>query len=157
QIATLAVRTGARVVNFNTFSPWDDQVVAGTRTANNVPSYSEVRDRLVEALDVVAAAGTEVNVKYFPLCMLPERHRKSAYNFAQLEYDRQGWASASSAGVAAPARRLAEGNSVPPTDDLRPPPRPRLRLGALRRPLEGLAARSARLGRAWARLEHGLV
>lgn len=154
QIATLAVRTGARAINFNTFSPWDDQVTAGTRTAQNVPSYSEARDQLEQALDIVAAADIEVNVKYFPLCMVPERHRKSAYNFAQLQYDHHEWDHASFAWVDDLSQRLATGDIVPPTGEFLPPLRRPvlLRIGRLRGTVQKLSSRSARLGR-W--LEQG--
>lgn len=94
-IATLTIETGANAINFLTFNPFEDQLAAGVRTDRNVPRYSEVSAPLSEALDRLEAAGIEANVRYFPLCMVEERHRKSIYNFKQLPYDHHEWDYAS--------------------------------------------------------------
>ena len=94
-VARLAVETGARAVNFITFNPFEDQLDAGVRTEQNVPRYADVTGPLDDALDVLEAAGVEANVRYFPLCMVAERHRKSMYNFKQLSYDHHEWDYAS--------------------------------------------------------------
>jgi len=94
-IARLAVETGSNAVNFLTFNPFEDQLDAGVRTSENVPRYDEVRGPLSDALDVLEAGGVEGNVRYFPLCMVDERHRKSMYNFKQLSYDHHEWDYAS--------------------------------------------------------------
>jgi MoaA/NifB/PqqE/SkfB family radical SAM enzyme len=84
-IARLAVRTGAHVVNFLAFNPYDDQ--GKGRSAEGVPRYDELRGPLAEALDVLGANGVEANVRYLPLCVVEPRHRASAWNFQQLSYD----------------------------------------------------------------------
>jgi len=89
-IAKLAVSTGALAVNFLAFNPFEDQAT-GHRSTINVPSYSDVATELNKALDVLAAGGVEANVRYFPACMVEERHRKSMYNFQQLSYDAHEW------------------------------------------------------------------
>ena len=94
-IARLAVVKGARVVNFIAFNPFEDQSKAGMRSNDNVPRYSEVAAPLTEALDILETSGVEVNVRYFPFCMVEERHRKSVYNFQQLPYDVHEWDYAS--------------------------------------------------------------
>lgn len=85
-IAKLARDSGALVVNFLAFNPFDDQR-SGKRSSENVPRYSELREPLSEALDFLALHGIEANVRYLPLCMLEERHLPSMYNFQQLSYD----------------------------------------------------------------------
>jgi len=89
-IAKLAVSTGALAVNFLAFNPFEDQAT-GHRSTFNVPRYSEVAVELNKALDVLSDAGVEANVRYFPICMVEERHRKSIYNFYQLSYDAHEW------------------------------------------------------------------
>src|SRR5262245_63133002 len=85
-IAKLAVSTGALAVNCMAFNPFEDQAT-GHRSTVNVPRYSDVAVELNKALDVLEAGGVEANVRYFPACMVEERHRKSMYNFQQLSYD----------------------------------------------------------------------
>jgi hypothetical protein len=50
-----------------------------------------VASELNKALDVLDEAGIEANVRYFPLCMVEERHREKMYNFQQLSYDPHEW------------------------------------------------------------------
>jgi len=88
-IATLAIETGARAVNFITFNPFADQ--QGKRDLTDVPKYSDVAKNLDKALDKLEEAGIEVNVRYFPLCMVDEKYRKNLYNFQQLPYDQHEW------------------------------------------------------------------
>jgi uncharacterized Fe-S cluster-containing radical SAM superfamily protein len=89
-IARLAVSSGALAVNFLAFNPFEDQAT-GHRSTVNVPRYSDVAVELNKALDVLADAGVEANVRYFPICMVEDRHRKSMYNFQQLPYDSHEW------------------------------------------------------------------
>ncbi|WP_243358627.1 radical SAM protein [Fundidesulfovibrio terrae] len=94
EISRLAVESGARVVNFIAFNPFEDQQ-KGQRSGQDVPCYTEVRGPLVDALDYLEENGLEANVRYLPLCQVPERHRKSFYNFQQLPYDLHEWDYAS--------------------------------------------------------------
>jgi hypothetical protein len=89
-IAKLAVSSGALAVNFLAFNPFEDQAT-GHRSSVNVPRYSDVAVELNKALDVLAEGGVEANVRYFPACMVEERHRKSMYNFYQLSFDAHEW------------------------------------------------------------------
>jgi pyruvate-formate lyase-activating enzyme len=91
EIARLAVAKGARVVNFLAFNPFEDQAKDGKRTAENVPRYSEVAPHLNRALDILAEGGVEANVRYYPICIVEPRHRKSIYDFQQLPYDSHEW------------------------------------------------------------------
>jgi sulfatase maturation enzyme AslB (radical SAM superfamily) len=85
-IARLAVYTGAEVVNFLGFNPFNDQE-SGKRSHENVPRYTELGEPLNLALDILAAAGVEANVRYLPFCVVAERHRSAVYNFPQIPYD----------------------------------------------------------------------
>ncbi len=142
-IADLAIATGANAVNFLTFNPFEDQLKAGVRTDENVPRYAEVSGPLDEALDRLEAAGVEANVRYFPLCLVAERHRKSMYNFKQLSYDHHEWDYASWSWTGMQEQRSRPG---PPTTP--PPLEPRVSTGRWRfltTPLKHLIERSETL------------
>ncbi len=109
-IAELAVKTGALVVNFLAFNPFEDQAKGGRRSANNVPMYSEIKESLTRALDVLDAAGVEANVRYYPICMAEDRHRKSMYNFQQLPYDHHEWDYASWSWTGMQPQRMKDGD-----------------------------------------------
>jgi MoaA/NifB/PqqE/SkfB family radical SAM enzyme len=109
-IAELAVKTGALVVNFLAFNPFEDQAKGGRRSANNVPMYGEIEESLTRALDVLDAAGVEANVRYYPICMAQDRHRKSMYNFQQLPYDHHEWDYASWSWTGMQPQRMKDGD-----------------------------------------------
>jgi len=88
-IATLAVETGAMVVNFIAFNPFADQ--QGKRDLTDVPKYSDLKENLQKAIDILEENSIEANVRYFPICMLDEKYRKNIYNFQQLPYDSHEW------------------------------------------------------------------
>jgi MoaA/NifB/PqqE/SkfB family radical SAM enzyme len=139
-IAELAVRTGAEVVNFLGFNPFNDQQT-GKRSAENVPRYDELRAPLDAALDLLTAAGVEGNVRYLPLCVVSERHRRCVYDFAQIPYDLHENDFASWSWTDLPAQRTAAAAMTPPFGLGQ-----RLVLGPLRAPLRRLAARMPRVG-----------
>ncbi|MGH8314277.1 MAG: radical SAM protein, partial [Steroidobacterales bacterium] len=139
-IATVAVRTGAEVVNFLGFNPFNDQET-GKRSTDNVPRYSEVRDPLDGALDLLAAAGVEANVRYLPFCAVSERHRRSVYDFPQIPYDLHENDFASWSWTDLPAQRRGETALTPPFKLGQ-----RLELGALRVPLRRIAVQMPRVG-----------
>ena len=112
-IATLGVRTGAEVVNFLGFNPFNDQQT-GKRSAMNVPRYAELAGPLDEALDILAAAGVEANVRYLPFCAVAERHRKSVYDFSQIPYDLHENDFASWSWTDLPAQRMRDASLTPP-------------------------------------------
>lgn len=116
EIAEKAVRYGARAVNFLAFNPFEDQQLDGKRSTVNVPRYSEVVPHLNDALDILAAAGIEANVRYFPMCMVKPEHRKSMYNFQQLSYDIHEWDYASWSWTGMQAQRMKWGDPSPIVD-----------------------------------------
>ncbi|WP_437581458.1 radical SAM protein [Sorangium sp. So ce887] len=133
-VAKLAVEVGARAVNFLAFNPFADQRNAGVRTAENVPRYAELREPLDEALDVLARAGVEANVRYLPHCVVSERHWPSVYDYQQLPYDPHEWDFASWTWTNKGPQRMRGGLLTPPV-----PLGARPRLGPLRQPLLRLA------------------
>ena len=134
-IAELAVRTGAQVVNFLGFNPFNDQTT-GKRSADNVPTYAEVGAVLDPVLDRLADARVEANVRYLPLCIVAERHRSAMYDFQQIPYDLHENDFASWSWTDLPAQRTRDAEMTPPFGL-----GPRLRLGGLRGPIRRLAAR----------------
>ncbi len=115
-IAKLAVEVNARAVNFLAFNPFEDQQIAGKRSATNVPRYSEVSPYLNAAMDILAEGGVECNVRYFPICMVEPRHRKSMFNFQQLPYDVHEWDYASWSWTGQQPQRMKWGECSPVTD-----------------------------------------
>ena len=113
-IAELAIRTGALVVNFIAFNPFEDQSRQGRRSTTNVPRYPDVKEKITEALDILESAGIETNVRYLPICMLEDRHRKSAYNFQQLPYDHHEWDYASWGWTGLQPQRMSKGDLTDP-------------------------------------------
>jgi len=139
-ISQLAVETGAGVVNFLGFNPFNDQST-GKRSTENVPQYHEIRQPLTEAVDYLTDQGVEVNVRYLPLCLLPERLRNTAYGFKQLPYDLHENDYASWSWTDLPAQRTAGAETTPPFGLGR-----RLQLGAMRTPLRKLDRKFPRVG-----------
>ena len=139
-IAQLAVRTGAEVVNFLGFNPFNDQET-GKRSAENVPRYSELREPLDAALDLLATAGLEANVRYLPFCVVSERHRRSVYDFPQIPYDLHENDFASWSWTDLPAQRIGNAPLTPPFGLGQ-----RLELRALRAPLRRIAVHMPRVG-----------
>ncbi len=94
EIAKKAVQYGALAVNFIAFNPFEDQET-GIRTHDTVASYADIKKSLGEAMDILEEAKIECNVRYLPMCMAEEKHRKNFYNFQQLSYDNHEWDYAS--------------------------------------------------------------
>jgi molybdenum cofactor biosynthesis enzyme MoaA len=111
-IARKAVAYGARAVNYIAFNPFEDQE-AGIRTHENVAQYSNIKPYLTEAMDILENAGIEINVRYLPLCMGEERHRKNFYNFQQLPYDHHEWDYQSWMWTGMQPQRMKAGELVP--------------------------------------------
>jgi MoaA/NifB/PqqE/SkfB family radical SAM enzyme len=88
-IAILAIETGCKVVNFISFNPFADQ--KGNRNSTDVPNYTLIKQPLERAIDILENADIEVNIRYFPMCMVNEKYYKNSYNFQQLPYDSHEW------------------------------------------------------------------
>ena len=104
-VAHLAVEKGARAVNYIAFNPFVDQACGGKRSAENVPKYGDVVEYLIPAIDLLDAHGIEVNVRYLPFCLFPEKYRKFLQNFQQITYDLHEWEAAGEAWSSQSAQR----------------------------------------------------
>ncbi len=112
QVAQKAIDYGALAVNFIAFNPFSDQF--GHRRADTVARYADIKPELTRAMDMLEAAGIEVNVRYLPLCMAEERHRKNFYNFQQLSYDIHEWDYQSWLWTMMMTQMMRDGNPSPP-------------------------------------------
>jgi sulfatase maturation enzyme AslB (radical SAM superfamily) len=149
-ISRLAVDSGAGVVNFLGFNPFNDQTT-GKRSTENVPQYDEIREPLVAAVEYLVEQKVEVNVRYLPLCLMPDHLRDTAYGFRQLPYDLHENDYASWSWTDLPAQRTGTAELTPPFGLGK-----RLELGAIRTPLRKLDRRFPSVGRQLHRLKQGL-
>jgi MoaA/NifB/PqqE/SkfB family radical SAM enzyme len=149
-ISRLAADTGAGTVNFLGFNPFNDQTT-GKRSADNVPSYNEIRDPLEQAVGYLLEQNVEVNVRYLPQCLVPESMRKTSYGFKQLPYDLHENDYASWSWTDLPAQRTAGMELTPPFKLGK-----RLELGAIRGPLRTIDRSLPKLGRQLHRIKQGL-
>ncbi len=95
EIAQVAQQKGARAVNFIAYNPFIDQADGTKRTAENIPRYAEVAKQLIPVIDFLDQHQIEVNVRYLPFCIFPEKYRRFVQNFQQIVYDLHEWESAS--------------------------------------------------------------
>jgi organic radical activating enzyme len=83
-----------KVVNFINFNPhygWGDMM---GKAAANVVDLRVCGPVLDEAIDLLEEAGVGVNVRYYPMCGLAERHRKSICNDLHVAFDFGEWDNA---------------------------------------------------------------
>ncbi len=113
RIGELAIKSGARVVNFIVFNPFEDQRKRRQHSSENVPRHMEIMPVLDTVLDRLEDAGIEGNVRYFPICMVAERHRKSIYNFQQVSYDIHEWDYASGSWTGIQSQKMRDGELSP--------------------------------------------
>lgn len=79
-----------RIINFINFNPhgeWSGNVKSKDFTAN----LRELEPLLDEAIDHLEAAGIGVNVRYYPMCRIAERHRKNVCNDLHVMLDPYEW------------------------------------------------------------------
>ena len=137
-IAQLAVRTGAEVVNFLGFNP------STTRNGNAVPKMCRATASCASRSTGARPAryrGLEANVRYLPFCVVSERHRHSVYDFPQIPYDLHENDFASWSWTDLPAQRIGNAPLTPPFGLGQ-----RLELRALRTPLRRIAVHMPRVG-----------
>jgi len=148
-ISRLAVETGAGVVNFLGFNPFNDQTT-GKRSTENVPNYNEIREPLEAAMDYLVDQAVEVNVRYLPLCLVPEHQRLNAYGFKQLPYDLHENDYASWSWTDLPAQRTGQTDLIPPFGLGK-----RLQLGAIRAPLRTFDRKYPTVGKRLHQIKQG--
>lgn len=111
-VAKLAVKKGARTVNFITYNPFQDQSEERT---TEIPSYKDIMKNLTPAIDYLEENEIEVNLRYLPFCVVEERHRKNIQDFQQRNYDLHEWECAGECWTAAPMQRqVGDELSCPP-------------------------------------------
>jgi MoaA/NifB/PqqE/SkfB family radical SAM enzyme len=112
-VAEKAIQYGALAVNYIAFNPFSDQHT-GHRRAETVARYLDIKPHLRDAIDMLEGAGIETNVRYLPMCMAEERHRKNFYNFQQLTYDLHEWDYQSWLWTMMRTQMMRDGNPSPP-------------------------------------------
>jgi MoaA/NifB/PqqE/SkfB family radical SAM enzyme len=75
-------------INFNPHGPWGNSLANAKR---QIADLDVVEEQLNEALDRLEAANIGVNLRYYPMCRLAERHRKTVCNDLHVMYDPYEW------------------------------------------------------------------
>lgn len=116
EVVAIARERGARSVNFIAFNPFIDQSKDSKRDRSNIPLYAASAARLLPIIDQLEESGIEVNVRYMPFCVFPEKYRKYVQNFQQIVYDLHEWESAGEVWSGAPPQRRAKEPLSKPID-----------------------------------------
>lgn len=106
-VAKLAVKTGARAVNFIAYNPFNDQKTDGKRNEENIPKYKEVKECLTPVIDYLEENEIEVNLRYLPFCVYEDRHKKNIQDFQQRNWDLHEWEGAGEAWTRKTEQRSA--------------------------------------------------
>lgn len=81
-------------INFNAFEPWLRTPEMRRNALANVVDIRVAGQILDEAIDILEEAGVGVNVRYYPMCGLAERHRKNICNDLHVAFDNGEWDNA---------------------------------------------------------------
>jgi len=81
----------ANFINFNAFGPWLKSPEWIEKGKANVIDPRVAGPVLEEAIDLLEANGIGVNVRYAPMCMMAERHRKNICNDLHVAFDFGEW------------------------------------------------------------------
>ena len=81
----------ANLINFNIFGTWLQSQEWIDKGKANVIDPRIAGPILTEAIDLLEAAGIGVNVRYTPMCMMQERHRKNVCNDLHVAFDFGEW------------------------------------------------------------------
>jgi len=79
-----------RIVNFINFNPhgeWSGNV----KSKDFVADLRDAEPLIDNAIDILESAGIGVNVRYFPMCRISEKHRKNVCNDLQVMFDPYEW------------------------------------------------------------------
>lgn len=101
----------ANFINFNAFGPWLKSAEWIEKGKQNVVDPRIAGPILTEAIDILEAAGIGVNVRYTPMCMMAERHRKNICNDLHVAFDFGEWDN--SFGARTPADQVLRTYSIP--------------------------------------------
>lgn len=81
-------------INFNAFPPWLKSPEWRAKALANVVDIRQCGPVLDEAIDILEDNGIGVNVRYYPMCGLAERHRKNVCNDLHVAFDFGEWDNA---------------------------------------------------------------
>lgn len=95
----------ANFINFNVFGDWLRSPEWVEKGKANVVDLRIAGPILDEAIDILEEAGVGVNVRYYPMCGLAERHRKNVCNDLVVALDFGEWLNAIPANTLASAER----------------------------------------------------
>lgn len=87
-IATIMAEWDPKIVNFINFNPYYNWSVAHAEDVQ--VSYSDFRDQLKMAIDILKAKGIGVNVRYVPFCQMKD-YEKHVCNIMQHVFDDYEW------------------------------------------------------------------
>ena len=111
-IAKFAVEWKPRILNFINFNPhhaWGTDI-EGTKAM--LVDFDIVEEQLSSAIPILTAAGIAVNVRYFPMCRLPEAFRKHVCNCRQVMFDPYEWSYGANPKTYASYLRVGAGMSA---------------------------------------------
>jgi organic radical activating enzyme len=101
----------ANFINFNAFGPWLKSAEWIEKGKANVIDPAIAGPVLEEAIDILEEHGIGVNVRYAPMCMMAERHRKNICNDLHVAFDFGEWDN--SFGARKPAAEVLRTYSIP--------------------------------------------
>lgn len=78
-------------INFNVFGPWEKSPEWIEKGKANVIDPLIAGPVLEQAIDILEEHGIGVNVRYTPMCMMAERHRKNICNDLHVAFDFGEW------------------------------------------------------------------
>ncbi len=78
-------------VNFINMNPHNQWLHKTLETKEVIADLSIVQPLLEQAIDLLESAGTTVNVRYYPMCCLAEKYRKTVCNDLHVVFDPYEW------------------------------------------------------------------
>ena len=92
-LAKWAVEWKPRIFNFISFNPHNEWQRDVDGTKNMIADLDVIEEQLCEAIPILLDAGIGVNVRYYPMCRLPEAFRMHVCNDLQVMMDPYEWAN----------------------------------------------------------------
>ena len=89
--ATWAVKWNPRIFNFINMNPHNDwqKDIEGTKAV--IGNLDILEKQLCEAIPILLESGCRINVRYYPMCRLPEAFRQYICNDRQVLFDPYEW------------------------------------------------------------------
>jgi len=90
-LADLYVHRKARIVNFINFNPHHDWKDDKDGTKKIIANLSTLQPILDKSINLLEKAGIGVNLRYYPMCRIEEKHRKNVCNDLHVSFDPYEW------------------------------------------------------------------